>query len=344
MKKIIALIFCTLLSFNAMAIEYSSIISIDVTDKNAASAKEKAWAHANRVALNNVMKKISQNVSLDYLSDEEILNIVKQTEVLSEKNSQTRYIGKLKVVFNQQILDSFLKEKNIQKVDIYTKRVLLIPLYKDSFSQPFLLWEPENKIKEAFEKKPARSIAQIDIIKPNAKNYFIAQPQKISQKDIKTLNEVAKENLVEDIFIIASQNHGSQGVYTELTHYKNGIITTEVITTKGDINSDEVFNKTASDTIHYINSKIKETNANMAQEQSSINVFYNFHSLQDWVQAKNTLQKISYIKDISPIAMQSGRVEFNISYIGDYNQLLYSLRSKGYIIKQELEYYILERI
>ncbi len=343
-KKIFLLTACLLFAYQATAAEYSSVISIDVTDKNATFAKEKAWSHANRVALNNVMQKISENVSLDYLSDEEILNLIQQTQVLSEKNSTTRYIGKLKIVFNQEVLDNFLKEKNIQKVDVYTSRVVVVPIYQDGYSAPLSLWERDNKLKNAFASANSKGVVKVEVIEANASNYMTADPQKLVAEDVVLLNTLARENMVQDIFVIYSKNYGAQGLSSDIIHYKDGATTTTNYITNGDTQSNEVFNTFAKQAIEHINSALKEDSMSISSQKQEINVIFDFNSLQEWVHAKKMLNQVSYIKKVTPIAMQTKRVEFSIDFLGDYNQLLYALRPKGLTIKEEFGYYILERI
>ncbi|MFI3241271.1 MAG: DUF2066 domain-containing protein [Alphaproteobacteria bacterium] len=340
--KIFATTFlCLLLSFNAFAVEYSSIISINVTDKDATSAKKKAWAHANRVALNNVMKKISNNVSLDYLTDDQILNLVKQTEVLSEKNSSTTYIGKLKVVFNQETLDEFLEEKNIQKLNLPSSKALIIPFYKEGLQKPMLLWEEENLLKKAFEKNTHSSIIDIETIKNNANNYSLVNTSQVINLNTELLEQIAYTNIAQNIFIVDAQNQENIGLVVKITHYSNGKTSTDTFNIE---NSKNMFSKAVDQTLEYINNKIKENSLKSNVKENKINAIFNFTNLHQWLWVKNDLSKATYIKNINPIAMQNGKIEMEIDFSGDFNQLLYSIKNKGLTLKENSGYYILERI
>ena len=111
---------CLLLSlstFHANASEeYSSIINVDVTDVNAATAKEKAMLDANRRALNNVAPMLATQSGIDLiksLSNEQIAYFIKDTTVLEEKSSDVRYIASLKITIQDNILRQYLEEKGV---------------------------------------------------------------------------------------------------------------------------------------------------------------------------------------------------------------------------------------
>lgn len=96
--------------------DYGTVVSVDVSDVNAAVAKEKAMAQANREALNNVA---SQFVSpeglavLNALNDEQVAYFIKEATVLSEKSSDVRYMASLKITIQDNVLRQYLYEKGV---------------------------------------------------------------------------------------------------------------------------------------------------------------------------------------------------------------------------------------
>lgn len=97
---------------------YGSIVNVDVTDYNAAAAKEKAMAQANREALNYVAPLMASSEGVELLrslDDDQILYFIKEATVLSEKSSDVRYIASLKVVVQDAVLRQYLAEKGVAK-------------------------------------------------------------------------------------------------------------------------------------------------------------------------------------------------------------------------------------
>lgn len=97
---------------------YGSIVNVDVSDVNAAAAKEKAMAQANREALNYVAPLMASPEGVELLrslDDNQILYFIKEATVLSEKSSDVRYIASLKVVVQDAVLRQYLAEKGVAK-------------------------------------------------------------------------------------------------------------------------------------------------------------------------------------------------------------------------------------
>jgi len=96
--------------------EYSSIVNVDVTDVDAAAAKEKAMLDANRRALNNVAPILATQAGVELinsLSNEQIAYFIKDATVLEEKSSDIRYIASLKITIQDDILRQYLEEKGV---------------------------------------------------------------------------------------------------------------------------------------------------------------------------------------------------------------------------------------
>lgn len=96
--------------------EYSSIVNVDVTDVDAAAAKEKAMLDANRRALNNVAPMLANQAGVELinsLSNEQIAYFIKDATVLEEKSSDVRYIASLKITIQDDILRQYLEEKGV---------------------------------------------------------------------------------------------------------------------------------------------------------------------------------------------------------------------------------------
>lgn len=95
---------------------YGSIVNVDVSDVNAAAAKEKAMAQANREALNYVAPQVASPEGIELLnslSDDQILYFIKEATVLSEKSSDVRYIASLKITIQDNVLRQYLAEKGV---------------------------------------------------------------------------------------------------------------------------------------------------------------------------------------------------------------------------------------
>ncbi len=109
----------TMFAFPAMAADnYFSIVDVDVTDVNAAVAREKAMAQANRRAVNEAAEKFTDSKGMEVvhgLSGEQIMYFIKEATVLEEKSSDVRYIAQLKVTVQNDVLRQYLQEKGLSE-------------------------------------------------------------------------------------------------------------------------------------------------------------------------------------------------------------------------------------
>ena len=119
MKICYFLFWLTVFAFpGAAADNYFSIVDVDVTDVNAAVAREKAMAQANRTAVNEAAAKYTDSKGMELvhsLSSEQILYFVKEATVLEEKSSNVRYIAELKVTVQDELLRQYLQEKGVSE-------------------------------------------------------------------------------------------------------------------------------------------------------------------------------------------------------------------------------------
>ena len=122
----------TIFASSAMAADdYFSIVDVDVTDVNAAVAREKAMAQANRKALSEAAANSTDSKGMEIvqgLSAEQILYFIKEATVLEEKSSDVRYIAKLKVAVQNNILRQYLQEKGVSEYS-YSNNINVIYMF-----------------------------------------------------------------------------------------------------------------------------------------------------------------------------------------------------------------------
>ena len=91
-------------------------IKVDVTDDNASVAREKAMNGANRAAITAVARRISTSEGANKIADmtdAQLVNFIKETSVVNEKNSNIRYMADLRIVINEDLLKEYMKEREI---------------------------------------------------------------------------------------------------------------------------------------------------------------------------------------------------------------------------------------
>ena len=90
----------TVFSARAGQPSYSADVTVDVTADNASAARELAMRRANRQAVSAIAANFTTREGvtvLNKLTDDQLLNFIRETTVLEEKTSNVRYLAKLRI-------------------------------------------------------------------------------------------------------------------------------------------------------------------------------------------------------------------------------------------------------
>ena len=106
----------TVFSARAGQPSYSADVTVDVTADNASAARELAMRRANRQAVSAIAANFTTREGvtvLNKLTDDQLLNFIRETTVLEEKTSNVRYLAKLRITANDKILRQYLQELSL---------------------------------------------------------------------------------------------------------------------------------------------------------------------------------------------------------------------------------------
>lgn len=350
LKFLFAIIFvCLAVVLPAKAQEsiYTVDVNVDVTDVNAAQAREKAMVAANRKAFETVVRKLttSQGASaLLALSDDKIVNFIKEVSVVSEKSSNVRYIADLKVIVSEPILKAYMNEKDISSVVAAASKVIVIPVFREFEADKPLLWEDNNIWRKAWESKPARnSLVSIRSIPANSISFAEIDAEKALTFDAAALQDVALNNNASDVYVADAVYDGIDGLKVKLYSLKSNNAG-ETISVPGDRHmSDDLFARAIDDVSSKIENKVKAANIAENQYLSSIEVVYNFNSISEWIKTEKALKTIAYVRKIQVEAMGANKVQFKLEFVGSDHKVWNALRAKGFNLKDYNGFYLLER-
>ncbi len=320
---------------------FSVNVSVDVTDKNAAIARERAMAEAHRAAFNQVAKKITSDESaqrLAALPAEQLVNFIREVSVLDEKSSAVRYIATLKVNVNEDLLKTYMKEQEMPFLVQGTSRILVIPVYEGGNGTPPLLWENENIWYNIWQNVSGENnVSFFPIPKTGANMSAIDVGQALALDD-EALGKIYNINGVDDVYVVAVTPL-SGGLQIRLHSYKNGTNAFEGLNT----NTAEL-----SEAARAVVSKIARQNRNAAvfqeKEQHEAVVLYDYEGLADMVNVENRLKEIPNILKLKTEAVSGNRAQYRLVYAGSPERLLQTLRAKHFILQDYDDFFVLHKI
>ena len=177
------------------AANYTAEVEIDVTSADAATARDKGMKQAYRGAFLAVARNMTSDEGvekLNTLTDEQLLNFISEAEVLSEKASDVRYMARLKVQINGELLKAYMQEQGIPLIVMTSANVIVIPVFREFAADAPLLWESDNLWRKAWENTTnTGSINNYISVPADGINYAALDADKAVQMNSMALDTVA---------------------------------------------------------------------------------------------------------------------------------------------------------
>lgn len=323
---------------------YDVDVLVDVVDKNAAQAREKAFVAANRQGLINLLKKITTSDGVRQvaeLNDNQIQNFVKEVSIISEKVSDIRYVAELKVRFNGNILRKYLREKHIPFTEEGGFKVLVLPLWQQG--EQTLWMEPENLWRVAWnDNSVSDGMVEFLIAGNNELSLEAVNAGKVLEFDSLLLEQLARTYKADELYIVyASSMTGGVQVKIFAPSGRGGIEQTISVSGDGSVANME---NAVSQVKEIISGRIKKYNLEEDNKQYEMLVLYQYSDLKSWLQLKKDLRDAPYVKTIKEDAIGGGRVQFRIKYVGSFERLEQVLFSRGLRLMPYDGFYVISKV
>ena len=324
---------------------YETDVVVDVVDRDAAKAREKAMVAANRQALINLLKKITTAdgvAQVSELNDNQILNFVKEVSIVSEKVSDVRYMAELKVSFNEDILRQYLTEKGIPFTENGGFRALVIPLFHDAISGKVLLWEPENIWRKAWaDNLGVSGLVEYQVVEPTGANQEMLNSGNVLEFDGATLEWLARNYKADEVYILDAM-YISEGVQVKIFAPSGHGGIEQTVNVSG-IPSEAILADAVAKIKGVISDRIKRYNLEENTQRYEMMVLYEYNSVADWLRLLKELRKAPYVKSVKEDAIGAGKVQFRMEYVGNLSRLEQVLGSRGLSLQAYDGFYVIAK-
>lgn len=349
MSKFVSVILLGILFFgtSAWAVDerFTVEIKVDVTDENASVAREKALTNATRAAVTAVARRISTQDGVNRISamtDAQLVNFLKETSIISEKNSDIRYMADLRIIVNEDLLKEYMKERDIPLVSRSNASIVVIPLFREFSDDTPLLWEVDNPWKQAWDNSENISAIRIFSIQNSSGNTEAIDALKAASGDDEALSQVMRMSGASDVYVLDASYDGVAGLKIDISSLSGKHQTLKVAGAKSS--GAELFNKAVSETRQKIEQLVLDDTTQQIANESELTVLYPFASLGRWIEAEQKIKNLPEISDFQVQAMAQGKAQFKIRYRGDLAFLQRQLLQKGYRLENGGNYMILRNI
>ncbi len=348
MRIFIACILCCGLLYSASASadeRFTVEIKVDVTDVDAAKAREKAMNSATRAAITAVARRISTSEGADKISamtDAQLINFIKETSVLNEKNSDIRYMADLKIVVNEELLKTYMHEREIPLMLQTDTAVLVIPVFREFAEDAPLLWEVDNPWKQAWENTPSSSAVKFISIQNSAGNMDILTAEQATEFDSHALKKIMQINGMADVYVLDSSYDGVEGLniaISSLSGYKD-----EIKVAGAKSSGDALFKQAVNQVRRHLEQHILTNQTSIQQQTADLTILYPFENLGQWITAEQKIKGLSHVSSMQVQAMAPKKAQFKISYTGNLDTLIHQFKAAGYDLSDGGNYMILSNI
>ncbi len=320
-------------------------IKVDVTDENASIAREKAMSSATRAAITAVARRISTQdgaSKIADMTDPQLLNFVKETSILNERNSDVRYIADLRIVINEDLLKEYMKEREIPLLGQNKKSILIIPLFREFSDDAPMLWENDNLWKQAWDNNSISSAIQFIPIKNSSSNTEILTSSIAEEHNREILEKIMVMSGANELFVLDASYNGVEGL--NITAKSLNGDSYELSITGAKSSGMELFNHAVTETSKKLEQIILSQQTIDTPEEKEITILYPFASLGQWITAEQKIKEISEITNIQVQAMAQGKAQLKILYTGGLDAIIYQFKTKGYLLEDGGNYMILKNI
>ncbi len=338
-----ALFFCS--TAQAADERYAVEVNVDVTDASASAAQQRAMNEANRAAIAAVAKKITTSdgvAHLNAMTNDQLVNFIKEVSVIEEKSSAVRYMARLKVVLNEDMLKQYMKERELPVMVQTGGRILVVPVFREFSSDAPLLWESSNMWKQAWDNAPATggSVRLVSLSASGA-NYAVIDARRAAAMDGEALDKLMRLNGADDVYVLDATYDGIDGLVVRAASYSGDARTIRV---EGPRSSGmELFDKAVKQVSAELENRVSQNNLTEATQENTAVVLYNFNRLADWVATENQLRGLNLVNNIEVQALGTGKVQFKFAYISSMDKLLQALRGLSLRLIEQDGYYVLEK-
>lgn len=314
-------------------------ITVDVTDRSAARARTLALSQAEKQAFDTLMLKLLKPEDIEKVKFPDGLsyqNYLLGFEVADEKNSTRRYLATLNYTFNPELIRELFGSLNIPYSEISGRPFLFLPIYKRAGL--YEIWSDDNPLVQYFHK--------ID----QTNNLIRFQlPTASFQDRLTILGRNVINGLHNDRFEALRDRHSAEdvviGLYTEelcadnqpcvklshwsMKHPENVKQLTVLQSAKPDDAIISAINSLVEDT----QTQWKLDTLTYYGQYQQITAEMRFETIEQWVDLKQRLQKISLIQQVSIDEITYPRLALTIRHLGGLEQLKLGLSQQGLSIE-----------
>lgn len=334
----------------------NSEVTVDVTGKDAADAREQAMARANRDALLDLLGKLAAPGQAESiiatLDTRKIGAMTRGTEVLDEKIGDNRYRARLLISFDADEISTLITKFGSSEADIPTKTssFLFLTSYEEEGSA--MLWEERNPWRNTWKMLGLENNSG-DIIVPygDSNDQAIVDIDTLSSANYAALAPLSIRYGTSDVIILQAKYVKSPDMMLTVVKRRINRALNEVnmLTYRADPQEtrDMLLARAARDITDNLQNKKVEEIANIqgirAGEKGKVMVLASITTLGSWTDVRAKLSTLPMIERMEMLAMSPKQVDMVVHYRGSPEALAGGIEGVGLRLLKNDDFWVISR-
>ncbi|MCP4393789.1 MAG: DUF2066 domain-containing protein [Alphaproteobacteria bacterium] len=318
-------------------------IAIDVTAKSASTARKLALRNARKKAFDIVVGRIthkSEKSKLKTPTSQDLIGMVRDMAILSEKTSSVRYIATVSINFKPEEIRKHLTNHGIAISETNGAPVLVIPIFRPSKNADVILWKNDNKWKYTWERLKETNASLIPKQTPigDLEDIQTLSPEDAEHLNFSAFDKMAQRYGVDDIYIVAAElvENLEQGKNLFITIVKKGKsgaqkwrkfqVSSIDPKTKKEMSLNELLKRAAQSTSNIIDDNWKKKTAIRFDKDTKLLALVNLTKLSDWIMVKEFFDTSKLVDSYDLQAIKKSKAQILVNFSGGLPRLQRELK------------------
>lgn len=313
-------------------------IHVDETAKSAADARTVAQAAGQRLALGEILKRLTLPEdwpSLPAIDDRTAQAAVRGFQVASEKTSATRYIADLNVSFQPDAVRQLLRSRNIAFGETQAKPAVLLAVFEKSGAP--VLWEEQNPWRDAWSAADiANAMTPLIVPLGDVEELALVTAAQARNGDKAALAGLAARYGTDGV-VVADAVANADGTRLDVTVSRYGAEEAAPVKLayQGAGGFDTLAKSAAAGVLATLSEQWKRQIIVHEGEQAQLTASVFFSDIGQWEAIRKGLARTPLVLGLQVEGISPGGAEVAISYKGSPDKLALSLAQANIVLAQD---------
>ena len=320
-----------------------SNVTVDATSQSAVQARDVARADGERRAFRTLMERLTLKQDwgrLPRVTDSDLVSLVQDFEVTSERSSTVRYIATLTFRFRAEPVRRLLRDRGIAFAETQSKPLVVLPVL--AAGNRAVLWDDPNPWRAAWVRQPLKEgLVPMQVPANDLSAVQAIDTQQALKGDKDALAGVGRHYDNADVLVTqaAPSGSGDQRILQLTTvRYSSGFSDQNWVTSvKSDPkeSDDDFFARAVAAVVADVSEAWKKaTLQQTGGEAATLTAVVRMTSLRDWVVVRDRLQSAPSVQRATLLSLSPEAARVEIHYVGDPQQLQLVLSQRDLVLAQ----------